>query len=150
MRTRSVVVATAAVLAAALLGACGGESGGPEPSPSTEAPGTPTPPASPSPPTTAPPTTEPVPPGQPPLSPPVVVPPPTDRPGQTTLSGQVYAGVEAGCRLLRTESGDYLLIGQAAESAQLGSTVTVRGQVRADMATTCQQGTPFEVSEVLD
>lgn len=148
-RTRSrhlaVALTTGFVVLVGLLTACGDESGGdpestPTPTP-TGSPGTPTP--SPSPPGS------PTPPG---ASPPVIVPPPpsSDRPGLTTLTGQVFAGVEAGCVLLSTSSGDYLLIGEAASQISMGDNVTVRGQVRADLATTCQQGTPFEVSEVVD
>lgn len=141
MRTRSIAVIAVTAFSAVLvtlLGACGGEGSGTEPTGSPSAPVTPSPPA----------TTPPTLPSRPPVPP--VPPPPTDKPGQTTLTGEVYAGVEANCKLLRTSSGDYLLFGEPAESARLGSTVTVRGQVRADMASTCQQGTPFEVSEVLD
>jgi hypothetical protein len=61
----------------------------------------------------------------------------------------VVTGVEAGCLLLRTGTGDYLLLGEAADDLGAGQTVTVRGQIRPDLMTTCQQGTPFEVSEVI-
>lgn len=147
MRTRSIAaiaVTAFSVALVTLLGACGGEGGGGiEPTGSPSSPATGSPPVTPSPPATTPTL-----PSRPPVSP--VPPPPTDKPGQTTtLTGEVYAGVEANCKLLRTGSGDYLLFGEAAESARLGSTVTVRGQIRADMASTCQQGTPFEVSEVV-
>jgi hypothetical protein len=87
------------------------------------------------------------------VSPPVVPPsvsPPADKPGLTTLTGQVYAGVEAGCVLLAASSGDYLLIGEAASRLPMGSTVTLRGLIRANLNTTCQQGVPFEVVEVVD
>lgn len=145
MRTRSRSLAaalTAGFAVLTLLTACGDESGGDPESTPTLSPGTPAPSPSPAPPES------PTPPG----SPPVVVPPPprSDQPGLTTLTGEVFAGVEAGCMLLSTGSGDYLLFGEAASQLPMGRTVTVRGQVRADLATTCQQGTPFEVSEVLD
>lgn len=61
--------------------------------------------------------------------------------GPTTLSGTVRAGVEPGCLLL----DDYLLVGGPREVIRAGARVTVTGQVRADLMTTCQQGTPFMV-----
>jgi hypothetical protein len=144
MRTRSVAALLLTAVLAVPLAACEGEAGdsGASPSPTGEATGSlePTPIPSGSLPTL---------PTRPPLSPPVE-PPPSDRSGLVTLTGEVFAGVEAGCVLLATDSGDYLLIGSAAESLGTGQTVTVRGVVRANLATTCQQGTPFEVSEVLD
>lgn len=138
MRTRSVAVLVAGILAV-LLSACAGGQGG-EQAGDPELTDTP----SLSPVTPAPSPTD---------SPPVVPAPseePTGKPGLTTLTGEVFAGVEAGCLLLQTSTGDYLLIGEVAGQMQTGSTVTVRGQVRTNLATTCQQGTPFEVTEVLD
>lgn len=110
-----------------LLGACADENGEPSQPPTA------TPP-------TAPPTT-------PPGSPPTVTPPP----GETiqTVSGEVYAGVEAGCQLIHTGSADYLLIWRDGQFRS-GETVTVRGYPDSDLATTCQQGTPFIVTEVVD
>jgi hypothetical protein len=153
MRNRSVTAARArralfgALLAGALLTACADGTGGdqpgeprPTPSPSTPTltptPSTPTLPVLP----TLPPT---------PTSPPTIQPQPTDRGGEVTLTGEVIEGVEAGCRLLRTSTGEYLLIGEAANQLRVGATVSVRGQVRTDVATICQQGTPFQVAEVL-
>lgn len=142
MRTRGVAVVLTAVLVV-LLGGCGNAPGG-APDSTASAPGspasTPSPPGpSPSPPVVVPPSLR-------PPSPP----PPSDRPGLTTLTGEAFAGVEAGCVLLGTSSGDYLLIGAAASQVRMGSTVTVRGLLRANLATTCQQGVPFEVVEVVD
>jgi hypothetical protein len=133
MRARTLAMVSAA-LAAVLLGACTGESGadGSAPSPTTEAQSAPPPVPSPVLPT---------------LPPAPSLPP---RNGELTLTGEVVAGVEPGCRLLVTGSGDYLLFGEPSEQLQVGATVTLRGQVRPDMMTTCQQGTPFEVLEALD
>jgi hypothetical protein len=132
MRARTVVVGIAA-LAALLLGACAGEAGddGPEPSPTTGAP-------------SAPPTGAPI---LPTLPPTPSLPP---RDGELTITGEVIEGVEAGCLLLATDTGDYLLFGEATEGLQVGATVTLRGQVRPDMMSTCQQGSPFQVLEVLE
>lgn len=98
--------------------------------------------------------TTPAPPGGPtlppqlPVSPPQV--PPTDRAGEATITGVVTAGVEPNCVLLQTEHGEFLLFGPASEQVQMGSTITLRGMPRPDMASTCQQGIPFEVTEVVD
>jgi hypothetical protein len=64
------------------------------------------------------------------------------------ISGTVVEGVEMGCRLI----DQYLLMpGPGINGADLraGATLTVRGRVRQDMMTTCQQGTPFEVTEIV-
>lgn len=70
----------------------------------------------------------------------------------TTISGQVVAGVEAGCLLLDTGTAEYLLVipghvGRAAVRA--GARLVVRGRVEPDLVSYCQQGIPFLVSEVL-
>ena len=62
-------------------------------------------------------------------------------------------GVEAGC-LVPAPRGDasdgtLLLIGNT-ESLRDGDTVTLRGARMDDMVTTCQQGLPFRVEEVLE
>lgn len=70
---------------------------------------------------------------------------------ETTITGQVVEGVEAGCLLLATSAGEYLLvipphIGRSAVRA--GARLVVRGRVEPDLVSYCQQGTPFVVSEV--
>ena len=143
MRVRPVTVvraAVAALVAGVLLAGCGGDAGDDEPTPSPSSPGPPSP-SLPSP----------VLPTLPPESPPVppISPPSTGRTGEVTLTGELVSGVEAGCLLLETDTGEYLLFGEPVEQLRTGGTVTVRGQVRNDMMSTCQQGTPFEVTEVL-
>jgi hypothetical protein len=142
MRTsRSVMVGLAAV-AAVLLAGCADESGDGEassPPPAT------TPAPSPAPPATGPAEPPPTVPVTPPLRPPSTV-----RSGELTISGDVVSGVEPGCKLLDTGSSLYLLFGPGVDDLRTGATATVRGEVRADMASTCQQGTPFEIIEVLD
>lgn len=129
MRTR-IGPALAATVLAGLLAACAGEpdGGAPDdrgPTPSSPAPTT----TSPGPGST----------------------PPTPPPGrETTLTGQVVEGVEAGCKLLDTGAEQYLLAGDAAAGLEIGVAVTVRGRERPDLLSTCQQGVPFEVTEVLD
>jgi hypothetical protein len=106
-------------------------------------------PGSPSPTTGTPPPTGPV--GTPtlPASPPLL-PTETPRGPELTLTGEVVEGVEANCLVLETDTGSYLLIGEAAQDLPLGETITIRGQPQPGLATTCQQGTPFQVTEVLE
>ena len=68
--------------------------------------------------------------------------------GQTeTLTGVVSAGVEAGCRVLQTDRGVFVLVGTV--TVPEGQPVSVRGVRRDDLMTTCQQGPAFEVQTVL-
>lgn len=137
MRTRTTAVLLTA-LAGLLLAGCGNgpTDADPPDQPPTE---TPAPPVTP-------PVTPPVP--SPPVTPPPVPPAPPE--GEVTLTGEVISGVEPGCVLLETDAGQFLLFGEAAEQVQVGATATVRGEAKPDMATTCQQGVPFEVSAVID
>jgi hypothetical protein len=80
------------------------------------------------------------------------VPTPSDRSAEITISGQVIDGVEAGCRLLAYNGVDYLLLASRPEdrdAIHAGAQLTVKGRPRPGMMTTCQQGTPFSVTEVL-
>ncbi len=72
-------------------------------------------------------------------------------PGEMTISGQVVEGVEAGCLLLDTGDGQFLLVipGHVRRSAvRAGGRLVVRGRVEPGLVSYCQQGTPFLVSEV--
>ena len=67
-----------------------------------------------------------------------------------TLTGTVSAGVENGCLVLTATSGQrgpWQLVGSTAGIAP-GAQVTVRGRPAPDLATRCQQGTPFVVEAV--
>ena len=73
------------------------------------------------------------------------------RGGLMTVSGRVSAGVEAGCLVLSPEGSpdeQWLLIGKT-EGLAAGQAVTLRGARMDTVATTCQQGLPFHVEEVL-
>jgi len=59
------------------------------------------------------------------------------------LTGLVTSGVEAGCRVLQTDEGTFVLTG--AVTVQDGTRVTVSGVKRLDQASTCQQGPVLEV-----
>ncbi len=67
--------------------------------------------------------------------------PPSGKPARVT--GTVTAGVEQGCLLLQDGQTSYQLLG--APPVLLGQVVKVTGRLTPDLATTCQQGTPFTV-----
>ncbi|MER5700784.1 hypothetical protein ABT023_02315 [Micromonospora sp. NPDC002296] len=130
-------MALAALVVCAALSACGGQGagdGGPAPSPSGGSPVTDATSTGPADPTAAVP-----PPSAPTKTPPGPSLPPG--PGATTLTGTVEAGVEPGCRLL----DGHQLVGGPADVLAPGTKVTVTGQAKPDMMTTCQQGIPFVV-----
>jgi hypothetical protein len=67
-----------------------------------------------------------------------------------TLTGTLQEGVEGNCLLLKTPERLYQLIG-GDRSKLNGSTslkVTVTGRIAVGMMTTCQQGTPFQVTDI--
>ncbi|MCW6008033.1 hypothetical protein K1W54_26330 [Micromonospora sp. CPCC 205371] len=69
-----------------------------------------------------------------------------------TLTGTVVGGVESGCKLLSSGGVNYLLLpsgGVSDADIPVGAQVTVRGRPQPDVMTTCQQGTPFRVTEVI-
>lgn len=67
---------------------------------------------------------------------------------ETTISGTVEAGVEAGCLVLEHGGTVYGIYGSFdASVVYAGASVTLHGKVDNDMMTTCQQGTPFVVEE---
>jgi len=68
--------------------------------------------------------------------------------GDVTLTGQPEEGVESGCIVLRAGDKLYQLIGGDRRTLMSGRPVTVRGKPNPDLMTTCQQGVPFEVSDV--
>ena len=61
-----------------------------------------------------------------------------------TLTGVVTAGVEAGCRVLRTDDGTFTLIGEVRVAD--GTRVTVRGTRSDNLRSTCMQGPVLEVA----
>jgi hypothetical protein len=68
------------------------------------------------------------------------------------VTGTVSAGVEKGCLLFSPEDGRpggaWLLVGRT-DGLEAGQRVTLRG-ARLDVASsTCQQGSPFRVEEVV-
>ncbi len=65
--------------------------------------------------------------------------------GEITVTGTVADGVERGCRILRTDTVVYQLMGGDRAVLTEGSRVTVRGRPDPGLLTTCQQGTPLHV-----
>ncbi len=63
------------------------------------------------------------------------------------VTGTVGTGVESGCLILSTTLEVYQLLG-ARRDLRTGSTVTVEGVLRTNLASTCQQGKPLQVTEV--
>jgi hypothetical protein len=68
--------------------------------------------------------------------------------GEMTITGQVVEGVESGCLVMQSGGTTYQLIGGDKQVLRAGSSVVVRGRPNPGLATICQQGTPFEVTEV--
>ncbi|WP_285507633.1 hypothetical protein [Actinokineospora sp. NBRC 105648] len=56
-------------------------------------------------------------------------------------------GVEAGCLVLATDQGQFLLLGGDEDVIRAGAEVVVEGTAQPGQATTCQQGTPFTVTK---
>jgi hypothetical protein len=76
-------------------------------------------------------------------------PEPSAAAASTTIRGRVVEGVELGCLLLEATDGTaYLLIGGDRDQLVAGRRLEVTGRVEPDLMTTCQQGTPFQVSDV--
>lgn len=69
----------------------------------------------------------------------------------TTVQGTVTAGVESGCVVLVDASGAVVanLQGWDLRAHPVNSQVEVTGTYEPDLMTTCQQGTPFEVTAVV-
>ena len=146
MRTRTslLAVVVAAVLAGGTLAGCGGadngsRSGTAQPSETAQSGG-----AVPSTPTTG---------GTSSLPPGAKVSPPPGAGGKATtaeitLTGIPREGVESGCIVMRSGEVLYNLLGGDKQTLMSGRTVVVRGRPTPGLMTTCQQGTPFQVSEV--
>lgn len=67
---------------------------------------------------------------------------------QTTITGTVKSGVEAGCLILEHDGTVYGIYGRFDSSVVFaGAEVTLYGKVDTGMMTTCQQGTPFVVED---
>lgn len=67
---------------------------------------------------------------------------------ELTITGVAEEGVESGCIVMRSGDTMYNLLGGDRSTLMSGRTVIVRGKAVPGLMTTCQQGTPFQVSEV--
>jgi hypothetical protein len=68
--------------------------------------------------------------------------------GVMTITGTPTEGVENGCIVMQSGDTLYLLIGAEPGALMTGRPVVVRGTPEPGLMTTCQQGTPFRVTEV--
>ena len=68
--------------------------------------------------------------------------------GDGCLTGTTVVGVESGCTLLVAGGTAHLLVGLPAP-VEPGVELTVRGTPDPELMTTCQEGEPFVVTEVL-
>jgi hypothetical protein len=83
-------------------------------------------------------------------SPPDGSPPAASPPGSVlpmVLSGQVEAGVEAGCLILRDAGKAYDLMGGDPTIVKAGARVRVLGHLAVGVMSHCMQGEPFQVTE---
>ena len=62
------------------------------------------------------------------------------------LTGQVEAGVEARCLVLRDSGKTYQLLGGDPAVVKVGARVRVTGNVAIGVMSYCMQGTPFRVT----
>jgi hypothetical protein len=67
--------------------------------------------------------------------------------GDTTLSGQVEAGVEASCLIMQTGGKTYLLLGGDKNIVKAGNNVVVRGHIVKGVMSYCMQGQPFQITD---
>jgi hypothetical protein len=72
---------------------------------------------------------------------------PTPSAGQQTLTGQVEAGVERGCLVLRDSTGLYQLLGGDPTVVYAGAHVSITGHVVTGVMSFCMQGRPFQIDE---
>ncbi len=68
--------------------------------------------------------------------------------GVMTITGTPTEGVENGCIVMQSGDTLYLLLGAEPGALMTGRPVVVRGTPEPGLMTTCQQGTPFRVTEV--
>jgi hypothetical protein len=66
---------------------------------------------------------------------------------EQTITGQVEAGVERGCLVLRDSSGLYQLLGGDPTVVYAGATVSLTGHVVTGVMSYCMQGKPFQIAQ---
>jgi hypothetical protein len=65
-----------------------------------------------------------------------------------TITGTPIEGVENGCVVMESSGTLYLLLGGDRTMLMSGQPVAVTGNPNPGLMTTCQQGTPFQVTAV--
>jgi hypothetical protein len=143
MGTRRLAAFAFALVVAGLLGACSGGTPSVDRSPAAAASVTPD---------DQPSTAQPSPPPAPsvlPLPSGTVAPAP-DGPApsqpEQTITGQVEAGVERGCLILRDTTGTYQLLGGDPTVVYAGANVSLTGHVVTGVMSYCMQGKPFQIT----
>lgn len=85
------------------------------------------------------------------LEPPFTFSPEPGKSGQAqpeqTISGQVEAGVERGCLILRDSTGTYQLLGGDPTIVYAGANVSLSGHVVTGVMSYCMQGKPFQITQ---
>ncbi len=66
---------------------------------------------------------------------------------EQTISGQVEAGVERGCLVLRDSTGIYQLLGGDPTIVYAGANVSLTGHVVTGVMSYCMQGKPFQITQ---
>jgi hypothetical protein len=65
---------------------------------------------------------------------------------EQTITGQVEAGVERGCLILRDATGTYQLLGGDPTIVYPGASVSLTGHVVTGVMSYCMQGKPFQIT----
>jgi hypothetical protein len=65
---------------------------------------------------------------------------------EQTITGQVEAGVERGCLVLRDATGTYQLLGGDPTVVYPGANVSLTGHVVTGVMSYCMQGKPFQIT----
>jgi hypothetical protein len=86
------------------------------------------------------------------VSPPFSLPPsapgkPSGSQLEQTITGQVEAGAEHGCLILRDTTGTYQLLGGDPTIVYAGADVSLTGHVVTGVMTYCMQGKPFQITQ---
>jgi hypothetical protein len=84
------------------------------------------------------------------MTPPIIIRPPnpTASGKQVSLSGQIYSGAEPSCLLLKQGTVQYLLLASDSMKLRAGMRAVVTGHVVHGIMTHCQQGVPFQVTNI--
>jgi hypothetical protein len=144
MGTRRLAVFASVLVAAGLLGACSGGTPSADRSPAVTASVTPVANPSATDQPSAAPSVAPLPPSAVASASKPDLPAPSQL--EQTLTGQVEAGVERGCLILRDTTGTYQLLGGDPTVVYAGANVSLTGHVVTGVMSYCMQGKPFQIT----